>query len=67
MRQAFRYFDRNGDGKVTLSEFATALQVLQVKPSNDELVTLFGWFDPNGTGKGQRISHWKGHSFGRPG
>jgi Ca2+-binding EF-hand superfamily protein len=51
LHRAFEHFDANGDGKVTLSEFATALQLLKPKPTTEQLMTLFRFFDPNNTGE----------------
>lgn len=52
LHRAFRHFDADRNGKITLSEFGAALQVLRRPPSMQELLTLFRHFDPNGTGKG---------------
>lgn len=51
LHRAFAHFDANGDGKVTLTEFATALQLLKPKPTTEQLMTLFRFFDPNNTGE----------------
>lgn len=51
LHRAFEHFDANGDGKVTLAEFATALQLLKPKPTTEQLMTLFRFFDPNNTGE----------------
>ena len=33
------------------AEFAAALHVLETKPTNEEILGLFSYFDPNHTGK----------------
>uniref|UniRef100_A0A915I995 EF-hand domain-containing protein n=1 Tax=Romanomermis culicivorax TaxID=13658 RepID=A0A915I995_ROMCU len=49
-KQAFRIFDRNGDGCITTEELATVMQFLGFKPTDDELGSMVKEADEDGNG-----------------
>jgi Ca2+-binding EF-hand superfamily protein len=42
---AFRFFDRNADGKITFDQFVMALETLKVKLSSKDLHMVFSHLD----------------------
>ncbi|KAL2921440.1 putative calcium-binding protein CML18 [Bienertia sinuspersici] len=50
LREIFRTFDRNNDGKLTQLELGSLLRSLGLKPSEDQLETLIQAADKNNNG-----------------
>ena len=46
----FRYFDENGDGFITLTEFGNVLGALGQSPSEDELQCMMRGYDDDKNG-----------------
>ncbi|XP_074640158.1 neo-calmodulin-like [Tubulanus polymorphus] len=51
LKEAFRLFDKDGDGSITSSELGTVMRNLGQFPSADELEQLLSEVDINGDGK----------------
>ncbi|KAG9090655.1 calmodulin-like 3, partial [Ceratobasidium sp. 392] len=50
LREAFRIFDKNGDGRITASELGTMLRAMDKRPSDAEVQSMLDKADTNHDG-----------------
>ncbi|XP_051152752.1 calmodulin-like protein 11 isoform X2 [Andrographis paniculata] len=49
-QEAFRLFDKDGDGCITVEELATVIRSLDQNPTEEELLDMMNEFDSDGNG-----------------
>jgi calmodulin len=59
LRDAFKLFDKDGDGTITSVELGVVIRALGQNPSEDELIAMVEKADADGNGKVSVMSHWK--------
>jgi calmodulin len=49
--QAFKMFDKNGDGTMNIKELGVAMRTLGLNPTEEELLNIVNEYDVDGNGK----------------
>lgn len=51
MKNAFKLFDSNGDGRIDLKEFEAVIRAVGFNPTDEQIRTTFEQFDRNADGE----------------